>query len=163
MSREKILEPDTLITSKTDLKGNIIYANDDFLKYAGYKMQEILYKPHNIVRHPDMPKTVFKCLWDYIQDGKEIFAFVKNKTKQNDYYWVFTNVTASFDSQGNIISYYSVRRKPKREAIPTIEQVYKILLEVEQDGGIKAGVDELEKIIKSYGMNYNQLVLNLQR
>lgn len=89
MSQEKILEPNTLITSKTDLKGNIIYANDDFLKYAGYKMNEILYKPHNIVRHPDMPKTVFKCLWDYIQDGKEIFAFVKNKTKQNDYYWVF--------------------------------------------------------------------------
>lgn len=66
MSQEKILEPNTLITSKTDLKGNIIYANDDFLKYAGYKMNEILYKPHNIVRHPDMPKTVFKCLWDYI-------------------------------------------------------------------------------------------------
>lgn len=163
MSQEKILEPDTLITSKTDLKGDIIYANDDFLKYAGYKMEEILYKPHNIVRHPDMPKTVFKCLWDYIQDGKEIFAFVKNKTKQNDYYWVFTNVTASFDEQGNIINYYSVRRKPKREAISTIEQVYKILLEIEEKDGIKAGVDELVKIINSYGMSYNQLILELQR
>ncbi|CAM4096844.1 PAS domain-containing protein [Campylobacter armoricus] len=163
MSKEKILEPDTLITSKTDLKGNIIYANDDFLKYAGYKMEEILYKPHNIVRHPDMPRTVFKCLWDFIQDGKEIFAFVKNKTKFDDYYWVFTNVTASFDEQGNIINYYSVRRKPKREAIPTIEQVYKNLLEVEQRNGIKAGVDELMKIVNSYGMSYNQLILELQK
>ncbi|WP_139451501.1 PAS domain-containing protein [Campylobacter armoricus] len=163
MSKEKILELDTLITSKTDLKGNIIYANDDFLKYAGYKMEEILYKPHNIVRHPDMPRTVFKCLWDFIQDGKEIFAFVKNKTKFDDYYWVFTNVTASFDEQGNIINYYSVRRKPKREAIPTIEQVYKNLLEVEQRNGIKAGVDELMKIVNSYGMSYNQLILELQK
>ncbi|AJC90965.1 PAS sensor-containing signal-transduction protein [Campylobacter subantarcticus LMG 24377] len=163
MSQEKILELDTLITSKTDLKGDIIYANDDFLKYAGYKMEEILYKPHSIVRHPDMPKTVFKCLWDYIQEGKEIFAFVKNKTKQNDYYWVFTNVTASFDEQGNIINYYSVRRKPKREAISTIEQVYKILLEIEEKSGIKAGVDELVKIVNSYGMSYNQLILELQR
>ncbi|AJC86409.1 energy taxis response protein CetC [Campylobacter sp. RM16704] len=163
MSKEKILDPNTLITSKTDLKGNIIYANDDFLKYAGYKMEEILYKPHNIVRHPDMPRTVFKCLWDYIQDGREIFAFVKNKTKQNDYYWVFTNVTASFDEQGSIINYYSVRRKPKSEAISTIEQVYKILLEVEQKKGIKAGIDELMNIVNSYGMNYNQLILELQK
>lgn len=163
MSQEKILEPDTLITSKTDLKGDIIYANDDFLKYAGYKMNEILYKPHNIVRHPDMPKTVFKCLWDYIQDGKEIFAFVKNKTKQNDYYWVFTNVTASFDNQGNIINYYSVRRKPKAEAVKTIEEIYKILIRKEKEGGIKAGLEELNAVVKSYGMSYNELIMQIQK
>ncbi|AJC94245.1 PAS sensor protein [Campylobacter volucris] len=163
MSKEIILEANTLITSKTDLKGDIIYANDDFLKYAGYSMKEILYKPHSIVRHPDMPKTVFKCLWDYIQEGKEIFAFVKNKTKYNDYYWVFTNVTASYDENGNIINYYSVRRKPKQEAIATIEKVYQILLEAEKNGGIKAGIEELMKIVTSYNMNYNQLILALQK
>lgn len=75
----------------------------------------------------------------------------------------FTNVTASFDNQGNIINYYSVRRKPKREAIPVIEQVYKILLETEKTGGIKAGVSELMKIVNSYGMSYNQLILELQK
>ncbi|MCR6593547.1 PAS domain-containing protein, partial [Campylobacter insulaenigrae] len=74
---------------------------------------------------PDMPRTVFKYLWNYIQEGKEIFAFVKNKTKFNDYYWVFANVTASFDQKGNIINYYSVRRKPKKEAVDTIKEVYK--------------------------------------
>ncbi|MBF7048922.1 PAS domain-containing protein [Campylobacter volucris] len=163
MSKEIILEANTLITSKTDLKGDIIYANDDFLKYAGYSMKEILYKPHSIVRHPDMPKTVFKCLWDYIQEGKEIFAFVKNKTKHNDYYWVFTNVTASYDENGNIINYYSVRRKPKQEAIATIEKVYQMLLEAEKNGGIKAGIEELMKIVTSYNMNYNQLILALQK
>lgn len=163
MSQEKILEPDTLITSKTDLKGDIIYANDDFLKYAGYKMNEILYKPHNIVRHPDMPKTVFKCLWDYIQDGKEIFAFVKNKTKFNDYYWVFANITASCDSNENILNYYSVRRKPKAEAVKTIEEIYKVLIRKEKEGGIKAGLEELNAVVKSYGMSYNELIMQIQK
>ncbi|AJC87897.1 PAS domain-containing protein [Campylobacter insulaenigrae] len=162
MEKEIILESNTLITSKTDLKGNIIYANSYFLKYAGYQMGEILYKPHNIVRHPDMPRTVFKYLWNYIQEGKEIFAFVKNKTKFNDYYWVFANVTASFDQKGNIINYYSVRRKPKKEAVDTIKEVYKTLLKAEQNGGIKAGIEELVKIVNSYKMSYNQLILELQ-
>ncbi|EIE6699604.1 PAS domain S-box protein, partial [Campylobacter jejuni] len=77
--KEIVLSENALITSKTDLKGNIIYANNDFLKYAGYKVDELLYKSHNIVRHEEMPKTVFKYLWDYMKEGKEIFAYVKNK------------------------------------------------------------------------------------
>lgn len=160
--KEIVLSAETLITSKTDLKGNIIYANRDFLHYAGYKNEEILYKPHNIVRHEDMPRTVFKCLWDYIQGGNEIFAFVKNKAKNGDYYWVFANVTASFDEQGNIIDYYSVRRKPNPKALPIIENVYRILLEKEKQGGLKAGVETLIEIVKSYNVSYNELIFNLQ-
>lgn len=113
MSREIFLQEDSLITSKTDLKGKIVYANDDFLKYAGYTMGEVLNKPHNIVRHEEMPKTVFKYLWDYMKEGKEIFAYVKNKTKDNNYYWVFANVTPSIDINNNIIGYYSVGGKIK--------------------------------------------------
>ncbi|MCV3546484.1 PAS domain-containing protein [Campylobacter lari] len=163
MSQEKILEPDTLITSKTDLKGNIIYANDDFLKYAGYKMNEILYKSHNIVRHPDMPRTVFKYLWDNIQMKREVFAFVKNKTKFNDYYWVFANITASCDSNENILNYYSVRRKPKAEAVKTIEEIYKVLIRKEKEDGVKAGLEELNAVVKSYGMSYNELIMQIQK
>lgn len=160
--KEIVLKSNALITSKTDLKGDIIYANDDFLNYAGYTTKELLYKPHSIVRHPDMPRTVFKCLWDYIQKGDEIFAFVKNKAKSGDYYWVFANVTASYNNQGDIINYYSVRRAPNRKAIPTIEHVYKILKDVEEKKGIKAGVETLIDIVKSYGVSYNELIFNLQ-
>ncbi|QNF77462.1 PAS sensor-containing signal transduction protein [Campylobacter vulpis] len=160
--KEIVLADNTLITSKTDLRGDIIYANDDFLKYAGYKMDEILYKPHNIVRHEDMPRTVFKCLWDYITKGHEIFAFVKNKAKSGDYYWVFANITASFDENGNIINYYSVRRKPNPKAIPIMESVYKTLLEKEKQGGIKAGVETLMEVVNSYKVTYNQLIFDLQ-
>ena len=161
--KEIILTDDTLITSKTDLKGDIIYANSDFLKYAGYKMEEILYKPHSIVRHKDMPRTVFKCLWDYVQNGKEIFAFVKNKAKNGDFYWVFANITPSYNENGKIINYYSVRRCPNRKAIPTIESVYKTLLQKEKEGGIKLGVETLMEVVSSYNMSYNELIFNMQK
>ncbi|KAA6224806.1 MULTISPECIES: PAS domain-containing protein [unclassified Campylobacter] len=160
---EIIVADDTLITSKTNLKGDIIYANSDFLKYAGYTTKEILYKPHNIVRHKDMPKAVFKCLWDYIKQGNEIFAFVKNKAKSGQFYWVFANITASFNESKEIINYYSVRRAPNRKALPIIEKLYSSMLEAESKGGIKAGVDTLLEVVNSHKMTYNQLILHLQK
>ncbi|HDV7399301.1 TPA: PAS domain-containing protein [Campylobacter jejuni] len=162
MSREIFLQEDSLITSKTDLKGNIIYANNDFLKYAGYKVGELLYKSHNIVRHEDMPRTVFKCLWDYIQKGDEIFAFVKNKAKDGNFYWVFANVSASFDANGNIINYYSVRRMPNKSAISTIESLYSDLLRVEQQQGLNKGVEMLKNFCKDADKTYNELIFSLQ-
>ncbi|MCR2122496.1 PAS domain-containing protein [Campylobacter upsaliensis] len=159
--KEIVLADDTLITSKTDLRGDIIYANDDFLKYAGYTMDEILYKPHSIVRHEDMPRTVFKCLWDYITKGHEIFAFVKNKAKSGDYYWVFANVTASFDEGGNIINYYSVRRKPNAKALEQIKPLYRELLKFEQMG-LDRDVEFLRDFCKNSHKSYNELIFSLQ-
>lgn len=94
---------------------------------------------------------------------KEVFAFVKNKTKFNDYYWVFANITASCDANGNILNYYSVRRKPKAEAVKTIEEIYKVLIKKEKQGGIKAGLEELNAVVKSYGMSYNELIMQIQK
>lgn len=160
--KEIVLSENALITSKTDLKGNIIYANNDFLKYAGYKVDELLYKSHNIVRHEDMPRTVFKCLWDYIQKGDEIFAFVKNKAKDGNFYWVFANVSASFDANGNIINYYSVRRMPNKSAISTIESLYSDLLRAEQQQGLNKGVEMLKNFCKDADKTYNELIFSLQ-
>lgn len=159
--KEIVLADDTLITSKTDLRGDIIYANDDFLKYAGYTMDEILYKPHNIVRHEDMPRTVFKFLWDYMKRGEEIFAFVKNKTKNNDYYWVFANVTPSFDVNNQIIGYYSVRRKPNAKALEQIKPLYRELLKFEQMS-LDRGVEFLRDFCKNSHKSYNELIFSLQ-
>ncbi|HEF1503465.1 TPA: PAS domain-containing protein [Campylobacter coli] len=159
---EIFLAKDALITSKTDLKGNIIYANNDFLKYAGYKVDELLYKSHNIVRHEDMPRTVFKCLWDYIQKGDEIFAFVKNKAKDGNFYWVFANVTPSIDINNNIIGYYSVRRMPNKSAISTIESLYSDLLRAEQQQGLNKGVEMLKNFCKDADKTYNELIFSLQ-
>ncbi|EPX7665037.1 bipartate energy taxis response protein CetB [Campylobacter jejuni] len=162
MSREIFLQEDSLITSKTDLKGKIVYVNDDFLKYAGYKVDELLYKSHNIVRHEDMPRTVFKCLWDYIQKGDEIFAFVKNKAKDGSFYWVFANVTPSIDINNNIIGYYSVRRMPNKSAISTIESLYSDLLRAEQQQGLNKGVEMLKNFCKDADKTYNELIFSLQ-
>ena len=161
MAKEIFLEKDSLITSKTDLKGKIVYANDDFLTYAGYAMQDILYKPHNIVRHEDMPRTVFKFLWDYMKNGQEIFAYVKNRTKNNDYYWVFANVTPSFDVYDKIIGYYSVRRKPNPKAIEQIEPLYKELLKIEKES-LDKGVEFLNDFCKNSKKSYNEIIFSLQ-
>ena len=95
----------TLITSKTDLHGYITYCNEDFIHYSGYTEKELFMQPHSIIRHPDKPSTVFKLLWDYVQNGKEIFAYVKNLSKTGSFYWVFANITPSYDANNNIIGY----------------------------------------------------------
>lgn len=161
MGKEIFLKKGSLITSKTDLSGKIVYANDDFLNYAGYSVKDILYKPHNIVRHEDMPKTVFKFLWDYIKKGEEIFAFVKNKSKNGDFYWVFANVTPSFDMQDKMIGYYSVRRQPNPKAMPPILSLYDELLKAEKQG-IAEGVRTLEDFCKKAKKSYNELIFSLQ-
>ncbi|RAX57893.1 histidine kinase [Helicobacter monodelphidis] len=159
---ELLVADGTLITSKTDLHGNIIYCNEDFLAYSGYSEEELFMRPHNIIRHPDMPRAAFKLLWDTIQQGKEFFAFVKNLTRDKKFYWVFTNVTPSYDAKREIISYYSVRRKPARSAINTIVPLYQAMLEAEKKGGIQAGVETLSETLKKIGKPYNQVIYELQ-
>ncbi|TQR34536.1 histidine kinase [Campylobacter sp. MIT 99-7217] len=162
MNQQIYLEADTLITSKTDTKGFITYANDDFIKYSGYKLKDLLFKNHNILRHPDMPKIAYKALWEQIQGGKEFFAFVKNKTKENDFYWVFANITPSFDMNKNIIGYYSVRRAPNLEAVKLIETIYTDLINIEKKEGMKGSAKALFDIVRSYKMSYNELIFRLQ-
>ena len=157
------LRDDTLITSKTNLKGDISYANHDFLKYAGYDhIKDVLNKPHNIVRHKDMPKTVFKYLWEYMKNGDEIFAFVKNLAKNSDFYWVFANVTPSKDANGNVIGYYSVRRRPNEKALAIIKELYAKLLELEQKEGVNKACEMLDEYCKGQGKTYNELIFSLQ-
>jgi PAS domain S-box-containing protein len=95
---------------------------------SSYTEEELLGANHNIIRHPDMPKIVFKLLLDTVQAGKEIFAYVKNMAEDGSYYWVLANVTPSYDLKRNIIGYYSVRRKPFREAINKIAPIYQALI-----------------------------------
>jgi PAS domain S-box-containing protein len=158
---ELLLKDDDIIISKTDLKGNITYGNKVFIYFSGYSEEELLGQPHNIIRHPDMPKCVFKLLWDRIQKGEEIFAYVVNQAKSGDFYWVFANVTPSYDDKGTIIGYYSVRRKPKSEAVKAIQPIYKALLDAERIGGMQAGTQLLEKTLISQGITYDAFVLSL--
>lgn len=156
------MKEDDFIVSKTDLKGRITYVNKIFIDMAEYTEAELLGKPHSIVRHPDMPKAVFKLLWDMVQNKEEIFAFVINKTKNNNAYWVYANVTPSFDERGNPIGYYSVRRKPNPKALEIIKPLYKQMLDAERSGGVSAGTKVLTDLLDEKGVSYNELIIDIQ-
>jgi len=158
----KQMKKDDFIVSKTDLKGRITYTNKIFMDMAGYKEEELLGKPHNIIRHPDMPKAVFKLLWETVHNGDEIFAFVINKTKNGDSYWVYANVTPSLDKNGKTIAYYSVRRMPNPKALEIIKPLYAQMLKAEQSGGVNAGTAILTNLLNEKGVGYNELIISIQ-
>jgi PAS domain S-box-containing protein len=149
------------IVSKTDLKGRITYGNELFIKMSGYSEDELLDAPHSILRHPAMPKAVFNLLWDTINKGEEIFAFVNNLAKNGDNYWVQAQVTPSYDDTGRIIAFHSVRRKPKRESVELISGVYAEMLRIEKASGVDASFAYLVNILNSKGVSYDELILSL--
>ncbi|MEA3370980.1 MAG: PAS domain-containing protein, partial [Campylobacterota bacterium] len=127
------------IVSKTDAKGIITYANDYFVEICGYTEEELLGQPHNIVRHPDMPKVAFKLMWDRIQKGENFIAVVKNLAKDGSYYWVVTDFEPKVDSITNeVISHTAFRKAAPRKAIEAIDPIYAKLLKIEQEDGIEA-------------------------
>jgi len=150
------------IVSKTDLKGRITYCNQIFMDMAEYTEEELLGKPHSIIRHKDMPKAVFKYLWDTIPTKQEVFAYVLNKTKNGNDYWVYANITASLDNNGNIIGYYSVRRKPNPAALEIIIPLYKKMLEVEKSNGVEASFQVLVDVLTDKGVGYDELIISIQ-
>ncbi|MBU1657825.1 PAS domain-containing protein [bacterium] len=151
---------DEIIVSKTDIHGKITYGNELFLKLAGYAEKDILHAPHNIVRHPEMPKIIFKLLWDTLKQKKEIYAYVINKSKSGDFYWVFANVTPSYDNKGKVVGYYSVRRKPTEKALHIIKPLYKQLLSAEKSGGISASEKILHDLLEKNGGRYDKFILS---
>ncbi|AHB49243.1 chemotaxis protein [Hyphomicrobium nitrativorans NL23] len=163
---ERYFDASDIIVSKTDLKGRITYANQVFLKIAGYSEAEVVGQPHRIIRHPDMPRAIFKFLWDVVFEGREVFAYVKNMTKCGDHYWVFAHVTPSFDPNGGVAGFHSNRRVPKRSAIEAVDPLYADLLRIEatyKNGkdGLSASFRHLQDVVKSRGSSYEEFVLAL--
>ena len=163
--RERVMREDDFIVSKTDLKGRITYCNRIFIEFSGYTESELLGAQHNIVRHPDMPRGVFKFLWDTIAQKNECFAYVKNMSRDGAFYWVFANITPDLDAQGNTIGYFSVRRKAKPSAIAVLNDVYKQMLAEEHRVGPKdacqASIALLTGVLQQKGLSYEQLILSL--
>lgn len=151
---------DMFIVSKTDTRGNITYGNETFIKISGYEESELIGSPHSILRHKDMPKVVFKLLWDKIQSGEEIFAYVKNRAKSGKFYWVHAYVTPTFCIKtNNIIGYHSVRRQPSEEAVKLIGPVYAKMLQAEKNGSMEASAKILNDTLSSLGVTYEKFIL----
>jgi len=122
----EVLYNDLYLLSETDEKGTILYANDAFLKIANMKAEELVGQPHNIVRHPEMPRTAFKSLWDDVQSKGFWTGYVKNSRKGGGHYWVFATVLRSVDKNGNT-KYISIRVKPSREEVKKAQELYATL------------------------------------
>ena len=130
ISDEWYFPDNSYILSETDEKGIILYANDVFCEIAGYSLDELIGQPHNIVRHPDMPRIAFKGLWDDIQSKGFWTGIVKNMRKDRGCYWVHATALRRVKSDGTT-SYLSVRVKPSRADVKACTELYAELKEAE--------------------------------
>jgi PAS domain S-box-containing protein len=162
---ERVMRENDFIVSKTDIKGRIAYGNRIFIEFSGYSEAELLGSQHNIIRHPDMPRGVFKFLWDTIQDKNECNAYVKNMARDGSFYWVFANVTPDFTPNGDITGYTSVRRKPRTEAVRLMTSVYQTMLDIEQKAGPKdacsASLKYLTDLLAEKKLTYGEFILSI--
>ena len=118
----KLLE-DSFLLSETDEKGIIRYVNDEFCEFSEYSIEELLGKPHNIVRHKDMPKQAFQEMWEELKKGNNWKGFVKNSTKSGKYYWVFATIFP-FTSSDNEKGFVSCRRRASDDEIERYSKIY---------------------------------------
>lgn len=166
---ELFFKEDEVIVSKTDLTGKLTYGNRVFYRLAGLSEKECLGKQHNIIRHPDMPRSVFELLWRNLKNEKEVFAYVNNLSKNGDNYWVFAHVTPSTDKNGKIVGYHSNRRVPKRSVLDEhIIPLYNELKMIEEKStspkdGLQKSCQKIQDILDEKNMSFNQFMFSLNQ
>ncbi len=165
LEKEKKLTPVDIIVSQTDLKGFIIYANPIFYKIAGYEYSELIGKNHNIIRDKNMPKIIFKLLWEELRAKREVYCFVKNRTKEDGFYWVFAHIRPSFNPDGSMRNYISTRRAMSPKARAIIEPLYRNLLYLEKENNLNASEEYFKAFIEKnryQAQTNNETIHNIQ-
>jgi len=163
--REVFLGAEEMIITKTDPTGHITYANRVFMHLVGYAEHELLGQPHNIIRHPDMPRGAFRLMWKTLQAGQEFFAVVKNFTAKGDFYWVFANITPDYGADRKLQGYYSVRRQADKKAIaivtPVYEQMRRIEAQESKANAPDASMNWLVAELARQGTTYERFILEI--
>jgi len=126
MSKEIKLDKSTMIVSETNKKGIITYVNDDFCNISGFRKEELIGQPHNMIRHHDMPKVAFKELWDTVKKGETWKGIVKNFCKNGDFYWTSATAFPVVKKSGKM-KLISIRTKPTKKEIENAQKLYKEL------------------------------------
>ena len=161
--QEVRLQDSDLIVSKTDLTGRITYVNRTFMRISNYAESEVLGKQHNVIRHPDMPRGVYRLMWETLKAEQEFFGVVKNLTSDGHFYWVLANVTLDRLPNGEVVGYFSVRRSVSSEAIRIASDLYQQMLRIEREAGAATAPDAslawLRKLLADKNINYEQFVL----
>jgi PAS domain S-box-containing protein len=164
---EKEVKNIDLIVSKSDKDGNITYVNPIFIKISGYSQAELLEKPHSILRHPDMPKVIFKYLWDTLHNDNDVVAYVKNLCKDGSYYWVLATVKIAKNPDGSFRNYMSTRRCITQNAKNNIIKLYSKLLDIEKTDGIEGSQKSFDNFLVQNGINnaqeFNTFMQNLNK
>ncbi len=163
---ERTFGEDEMIVTKTDPRGVITYTNDVFLRVSALTEAEAIGQPHSLIRHPDMPRAVFKLLWDVLGERQEIFAYVLNLAADGAHYWVLAHVTPSYGPNGRVVGYHSNRRRPTPGAVAAANDLYRHLHAVEArqthtPDAVKAGYQALQDVLAERGQNYDELVWSL--
>ena len=158
---ERLMSPGKVIVSRTDLRGVILDGNHAFTEYSGYAKSELIGAPHSIIRHPDMPRALFKLMWTEIQAQREIFLFVKNLAKDGSHYWAIAQVMPEIAS-GKTVGYLSFRRCPSRRGVDLFDSLYQKILAEERrlggDAGMEAGLQMLTDALNAMGDTYQALI-----
>ncbi len=166
LNEEIVLDPKRYLVSETDSEGVITYCNGYFKEISGYGETELRGQPHNIISHPDMPKLVFKLLWDRIGSGQNINAVVKNMAKNGRFYWVFTefNIKKDADS-GEIIGYMASRKAVSKHIVEIISELYRNIYEIENREGMEAALKYLNNFLKEKGddIDFSNIMENIHK
>jgi PAS domain S-box-containing protein len=163
---ERTFGEDEIIVTKTDLRGVLTYANDVFLRISALTEDEAIGRPHSVIRHPDMPRAVFKLLWDTLKTRKELFAYVVNLAADGAHYWVLAHVTPSFDAAGRVVGYHSSRRRPQPAAVSAAADLYEKLRGEERrhassPAALDASWSMMQQILADRGQTYEEFVWGL--
>ncbi|MGY1726078.1 PAS domain-containing protein [Geodermatophilus sp. SYSU D01062] len=160
---ERTFAAEELIVSKTDPRGVITYANDVFLRVGAYSLDEVIGQPHNLIRHPEMPRAVFKLLWDTLAARQELFAYINNLAADGAHYWVLAHVTPSYGADGSVVGYHSNRRRPSRRAVDRVRPIYERLLAEERRhpnarAAVAASSELFDRLIAEHAASYEDFV-----
>ncbi|MBF4463865.1 PAS domain-containing protein [Flavobacterium sp. LC2016-12] len=162
IDKEVTWDKTQVIMSKTNAFGIIEYANEVFVDVSGYEDYELMGQPHNIIRHPDMPKVIFKVLWENLKQGKNFHAIVKNLAKSGRYYWVITDFEIAKDENGVIVNYFGRRQSVPQEVISLhIEPLYKKLLQIEAASGVEFSEKYLIGFLEEKKRSYVEYIKEL--
>lgn len=162
IDKEVTWDKTQVIMSKTNAFGIIEYANEVFVDVSGYEDYELMGQPHNIIRHPDMPKVIFKVLWENLKQGKNFHAIVKNLAKSGRYYWVITDFDIARDENGVIVNYFARRQAVPQEVVSLhIEPLYKKLLQIEAASGVEFSEKYLIGFLEEKNRSYVEYIKEL--
>ena len=162
IDREVQWDKTKTLISETDVKGTITNVNDVFCAVAHYSASELIGQPHNLIRHPDMPKLIFKLLWDNLKVGNNFVGVIKNLAKTGEYYWVVTDFEMRRDAMGNITHYIGRRKSVPEAAINNyLAPFYESLLKMEKIGGVELSSRFFKNYLAKQGKDYIDFVISI--